>query len=86
MQPQFNEAKCQGTGEISSLSRFCGVHFTVTLAGPKLKYRSLYRGRRYIEVREIEVLLSNELYVSFSPAKVTVKCVPQNLDITNQFP
>ena len=38
------------------ISRFCPIHFTVTLA-VAVEYGSLCRGLRYIEVRQIQVLL-----------------------------
>ena len=62
----FQDTKYSGTsiyevprdwGNWLVISRFRGIHFTVTLAGLKLKYRSLYLGLRYIEVREVEVPL-----------------------------
>ena len=30
-------------------SRFCSIHFTITLAGLENNYRSLYRGLRYCQ-------------------------------------
>ena len=40
-------------GNLFVISRFCSIHFTVTLDGLENNYRSLYRGLRYIDVRLI---------------------------------
>ena len=50
VEPQFHEVS-RDWGNLFVISRFCSIHFTVTLAGLKNNYRSLYRGLHYIEVR-----------------------------------
>ena len=48
------------------ISRFCSIHFTVTLAGLENNYRSLYRGLRYIEVRYISRFCSTHFTVTLA--------------------
>ena len=50
LEPRFNEMP-RDWGNLFVISRFCSIHFTVTLAGLENNYGSLYRGLRYIEVR-----------------------------------
>ena len=53
----FELLDCVRYNEDFVVSKFCSIHFTLTLAGLKNIPRTEDRGLRYIEVRYIEVPL-----------------------------